>query len=467
MATHADLVHNWVHQWPTESWTKKGAIDNGIVANTSRPYSSYPGSEGIRTGGCRWRCYDSYQTHIAAVLWSDKIKEYVVVIEPPAPWSATTKRHIRDLNNAIPYNRTSVELPVIGCTLHEAIEQNFCASSPKAWKDDVIIKHLIEHTLVALEEYWLQPNDAGNIGNKEVRGKYIDTVNALQKLVDTFGFCKAEKGSARLTKIKKVYEQVKNYVPKDKKAFADKWKKQKQKALAKQLLDENTKIKKQIISFVENSKRRYESIAELDALIEAKDLAHVYISTCYAILTSQLTESELRELTQLIKFIHGKLMLRVTVSNTTGQAAMGNLLDMSYLDLLGTALTNVWHEVDEEAEEIKHAFYMRRTNYLLMTENYLVTDNSITLRDVDVAVAKRLMKRKLASGNIIGEQISRYTVLSNSSEIIVGCHKFPESHIIMWARLAHDPEFAQQYAADAHIIKNIITKFLKNDRVQD
>ena len=467
MATHSDLVHSWIHQWPKESWTKKGAIDTGIVANTSKPYSSYPGSEGIRTGGCRWRCYDSYQTHIAAVLWSDKIKEYAVVIEPPAPWSATTKRHIRDLNNAIPYNRITVELPVIGCTLHDSIEQNFCASSPKAWKDDVIIKYLIEHTLVALEEYWLQPNDAGNIGNKEVRNKYIDAVDALQKLVDTFGFCKTEKGSARLTKIKKVYEQVKNYVPKDKKAFADKWKKQKQKALAKQLLDENTKIKKQIISFVENSKHRYESIAELDALIEAKDLAHVYISTCYAILTSKLTDSELRKLTQLIKFIHGKLMLRVTVSNTTGQAAMGNLLDMSYLDLLGTALTNVWHEVDEDKEEIKHAFYRKCTNYLLMTENYLVTNNSVTLYDTDVTAAKLLMKRKLASGDIIGEQISRYTVLSNSNEIIVGCHKFPESHILMWARLIYDPEFVKPYKETAYIIKNILTRFLEDDGVQN
>ena len=463
MATHSDLVHTWIHQWPAESWKKKGAIDNGIVANTSRPYSTYPGSGGVRTGGCRWRCYDSYQTHIAAVLWSDKIKEYVVVIEPPAPWSATTKRHIRDLNNAIPYNRTTVELPVIGCTLHEAIEQNFCASAPKAWKDDVIVKHLIEHTLVALEEYWLQPNDAGNIGNKEVRSKYIATVDALQKLVDTFGFCKAEKGSARLTKIKKVYEQVKNYVPKDKKAFSDKWKKQKQKALAKQLLDENTKIKKQITSFVENSKRRYESIAELDELIEAKDLAHVYISTCYAILTSKLTNSELYKLKQLIKFIHGKLMLRATVSNTTGQAAMGNLLDMSYLDLLGTALTNVWNEVDETAEEIKHAFCGRRTNYLLMSENYLITDNSIVLRDADVAVARRLMKRKLASGNIVGERIRQYTVLSNSSEVIVGCHKFPESHILMWARLVHDPEFVNPYKETADIIKNIITNFLHDE----
>lgn len=461
MSTHRTLVHDWIHQWPSESWNIKGAIDNGIVKTPSKKYASYPGYENTRTGGCCWKCYDSYQTHVAAVLWSEKLKKYVVVLENPndKAWSKSTREHLIMLYNAIPPTIRYVFLPERGASLHTAIEAKFSACSPKGWHEDEIVATLISESYSTLDRYWSgKVCDENNIGLKSVRELYLRSCNDFFQLVEVFGYCKVV-NKAKLDKLKAMAEKVKNYTAKDKKAFTE----QQQKAYLKKQLEsvtnKNAATLRKLTAYVTNRENRFPQYVELSKFAESKGMTWAICHICKAVLDSDYTEEELRQLFEIFKFLTAKIWATAKIDTATGVPVLSNAADPMCLELAGDYGNYGWVTLSNEDSL---PFEIRRTPAsMLISKNALVTNMWISLHDDDLRRAKLLLKRKFNEENVRGEKVTaQYTILRNDDKVVVGCHEFFRSHIDMWAALMYNENSAKLYTTDKETAERILSMFL-------
>lgn len=457
--SHENLVHEWVHQWPKESWTKKGAIDNGIYKDPSIKSATYHGCSDTPTGGCRWCCYDSYRTHIAAVLWSNKLKRYVVVVEnrEDEEWSVTTKKHISWLQTAVPPDITTCIIPLSGYTLHRAIEIDYSASNPKAWDSDKIVGYLISSSLAALEEYWEgAPTNANNIGHKEVRQTFIDEVGKLTTLVNTFGYCGVAKKS-QLTKLQKLADEVKAYTAKDKKAFTEKQRKAHERKLLTEAKTQFIKFKSRIDNSIEHKKKKYPLCDSIVKLIDKHGLRCTYISFCSAIHSISgyrdwklLPPSIYRSWTLFDEILWSK----AEFNKATMKPALPTIMDLE-----DSYVISSWHQPDLsdlESARVAAAYFMADCIY---TTNSILINDPKDLEQIYEVLATYLDKGIIESKAICNNKFA--ITWDNLKYIDVGCHRFLDEHIRMWALLITNSSKLDIYKTCVAELKSCIEKTIE------
>lgn len=458
--SHENLVHKWVHQWPKESWTKKGAIDNGIYKDPSIKYATYPGYEGEPTGGCRWCCYDSYRTHIAAVLWSNKLKQYVIVTEnrESREWSASTKKHISWLQVAIPPDIKTCVIPLSGYTLHRAIEIDYTAFDPKAWDSDKIVGHLISASLKALEEYWEgAPTNANNIGQKEVRQTFIDEVDKLTTLVNTFGYCGVAK-KAQLTKLQKMAAEVKAYTAKDKKAFTEKQRKAHERKLLKEAKEQFTKLHNKMCALVAYKQKRYPLCDTIVKCVNTHGLRATYISFCTALQSTSCRFDLVGlppALSSAFRLFDEILWSKAEFNKTTMKPALPTIMDLEDSYVISSC-----HQPDLsglDAERVASAYFMADCIY---------TTNGICVCDPkDLKQVYEVLTAYVDKGIIEAKTIckSKFVITyDNTKYIDVGCHRFLDEHIRMWALIISNSYKLDTYKTCVTEFKSLIKATIKN-----
>lgn len=457
--SHENLVHEWIHQWPKESWTKKGAIDNGICKDPSIKSTSYRGYTDTSTGGCRWCCYDSYQTHIAAVLWSNKLKCYVVVVENREyeEWSVTTKKHISWLLTAIPPDIKTCVIPFSGYTLHRAIEIDYTAFDPKAWDADKIVGRLISSSLEALETYWEgAPTNANNIGHKDIRQNFINEVDRLTTLINTFGYCGVAK-KAQLTKLQKMAAEVKAYTAKDKKAFTEKQRKAHERKLLNEAKTQFNKFKRQIDNSIEYKTKKYPLCDSIIKLIDQYGFRCTYISFCTAIHSIsgcrdwKLLPSALYRACILFDDI---LCSKSEFNKTTMKPALPTIMDLEDSYIISSWLQPDLSELD--ASSVAAAYFMADCIY---TTNGMLITSPKDLKQIYDVLATYLDKGIIEAKAICKD---KFTITCNNLKYIdVGCHRFLDEHIRMWALLITNSSKLDTYKTCVAEFKSCIEKAIE------
>lgn len=456
---HENLVHEWVHQWPKESWTKKGAIDNGIYKDPTTRYATYPGHEDTSTGGCRWCCYDSYCTHIAAVLWSNKLKCYVVVVEnrENAEWSVTTKKHISWLQAAIPPDIKTCVIPLSGYTLHRAIEIDYSAFDPKAWDSDKIAGYLISSSLEALEAYWEgAPTNANNIGHKEVRQTFIDEVDKLTTLINTFGYCGVAKKS-QLTKLQKMAAEVKAYTAKDKKAFTEKQCKAYERKLLNEAKTQFIKFKRQTDNFIEHKKKKYPLCDSIIKLIDKYGLRCTYISFCTAAHSIsgcgdwKLLPPALYRAWILFDEI---LWSKAEFNKTTMKPALPTIMDLEDSYVISSCRQPDLSDLD--AERVAAVYFMADCIY---TTNGALINDPKDLEQIYEVLTTYLDKGIIEPKTICRDKFA--ITCDNTKYIDVGCHRFLDEHIRMWALIISNSYKLGVYKTCVTELKSCIEKTIE------
>lgn len=457
--SHESLVHEWVHQWPKESWTKKGAIDNGIYKNPSTKYATYTGYEGESTGGCRWCCYDSYRTHIAAVLWSNKLKQYVIVTEnrESREWSATTKKHISWLQVAIPpYIKTCV-IPLSGYTLHHAIEIDYSAFDPKAWDSDKIVGHLISASIKALEEYWEgAPTNTNNIGQKEVRELFINEVDTLTTLINTFGYCGVAK-KAQLTKLQKMAAEVKAYTAKDKKAFTEKQRKAHERKLLKEAKEQFATFHNKMLAHVAYKQKRYPLCDTIVKCVNTHGLRAAYISFCTALwsISGHLNLRGLPPaLSSAFRLFDEILWSKAEFNKTTMKPALPTIMDLEDSYVISSCRQPDLSGLD--AERVASAYFMADCIY---TTNGVFISNSKDLEQIYEVLTTYLDKGIIETKAICNDRFA--ITYDNLKYIDVGCHRFLAEHIRMWALLITNSPKLDMYKICVTELKSCIEQVIE------
>lgn len=457
--SHESLVHEWVHQWPKESWTKKGAIDNGIYKDPSTKSTTYREYEETSTGGCRWCCYDSYLTHIAAVLWSNKLKRYVIVVEnrENTGWSATTKKHINWLQTAIPPDITTCIIPFSGYTLHRAIEIEYTAFDPKAWDSDKIAGYWISSSLEALEAYWEgAPTNANNIGQKEVRQTFIDEVDKLTTLINTFGYCGVAK-KAQLTKLQKMAAEVKAYTAKDKKAFTEKQRKAYERKLMKEAKEQFAKLHNKMCALVAYKQKRYPLCDTIVKCVNTHGLRAAYISFCAALQSTSCRFDLVGlppALSSAFRLFDEILWSKAEFNKTTMKPALPTIIELVDSYVISSCRQPDLSDLD--AERVAAIYFMA---------NCLFTTNGIIILDPkDLKQIYEILTIYLDKGIIEAKAIcnDKYTITyDNLKYIDVGCHRFLAEHIRMWALIITNSYKLDTYKTCITELKSCIEQAIK------
>lgn len=456
---HENLVHEWVHQWPKESWTKKGAIDNGIYKDPTTRYATYPGYEGEPTGGCRWCCYDSYRTHIAAVLWSNKLKQYVIVTEnrESRGWSVSTKKHISWLQAAIPPDIKTCVVPLSGYTLHHAIEIDYTAFDPKSWDSEKIVGHLISASLQDLEEYWEgAPTNANNIGQKEVRELFINEVDTLTTLVNTFGYCGVAK-KAQLTKLQKMAAEVKAYTAKDKKAFTEKQRKAHERKLLKETKEQFVTLHNKMLAHVAYKQKRYPLCNTIIKCVNTHGLRAAYISFCTALqsIPGRFNLIGLPPaLVSAFRLFDEILWSKAEFNKATMKPTLPTIMDLE--DSYVISSRRQPDLSDLEAERVASAYFMADC---ICTTNGAFISNPKDLEQIYEVLTIYLDKGIIETKAICKDKFA--ITCDNTKYIDVGCHRFLDEHIRMWALIISNSYKLGVYKTCVTELKSCIEKSIE------
>lgn len=177
---HKDLVHTWIHQWTDEEWNKKGAVHSTLERFPSKKWSY----EGSHRGGIYGCTYRSYNTVIACIAWSNKLRQHVVLLESNCDcgWSKTTSKTIGELRGAIPGDRRFVEIKSMTCggILDGAVYSH--TESPAAPEH---IKKISKAILSQLDTFWDSPER--KITQRPWRDKFCRLADNLVELAEVFG----------------------------------------------------------------------------------------------------------------------------------------------------------------------------------------------------------------------------------------------------------------------------------------
>lgn len=443
--THKTLVHTWANQWNKLDWEEYGSIDNGIVKDLSQAYSSYPGCEGTPTGGCRCKCYDSYTTHIGAVLWSAKLKRYVIVVENyKKAWSTSTKRHIDLLWQAIPRDKTYISVPYHS-SLHRAIEDNYCAYVPtKAWDTNVIAANIISEAYKQLNTFWDVKSNGqqNNIGQQAVREQYILGVQSLVEFIAVFGYCGAIT-KAKLDKLNKLVLKIKEYTAKDKAAFNKARQREYEIRQAKDLYEANCESHKRITTYLDLVENNCPSVKLLKEKLK-DNWQELYITLCRVALNWDHTKSAL----YLMQYFVKTLLARFKANKRSGKVELPKSQDSILMPLAGIP-SKVPYPYFTNAHEEEDATHTSYPTYFIMTKAGILTSKQVFIGKPQDDKVYELINKVYNDENIIGEYIDNFQVIEQSADsIIVGCHVFHINHILTWGQVLNnkkplDPEKEQ------------------------
>lgn len=113
MAEHSDLVHIWANQWPDKAWKTKGKVVSDMRRDVGARQYDWYGCPGSCRGGIRGVHYYHYDTALATVVWSNKRKEHVYLVENNVQcnWTNCTTKVIGEVWSAIPLGRKYIRVP--------------------------------------------------------------------------------------------------------------------------------------------------------------------------------------------------------------------------------------------------------------------------------------------------------------------------------------------------------------------
>jgi hypothetical protein len=145
------------------------------------------GYEGLKRGGIRGCCYDSYATCVATVAWSNKLKAHVYLVESNimCGWSKTTSKTLGQLWDALPSSRTAIKISsVYGSGI---IDKHAGAFDSDGWKKPLgaaSIRAICATLLDRRSRFW--NDEEHKVTVKKWREHYLLILGTLKEMVKHF-----------------------------------------------------------------------------------------------------------------------------------------------------------------------------------------------------------------------------------------------------------------------------------------
>jgi hypothetical protein len=187
MSEHSDLVHIWANQWSDKAWKTKGKVVSNMRKNVHAKTYDWYGCPGSCRGGIRGVHYYHYNTALATVVWSNKLKEHVYLVENnlQCNWTRCTTKVISKVWNAIPLGRKYIRVPSMmyedRCGL---IDIHLPAGDSAEAQGLNYVRSICDDIMQYKNKFWT--DSSRKASQKSWRQKYIMLLVALLDFYDLF-----------------------------------------------------------------------------------------------------------------------------------------------------------------------------------------------------------------------------------------------------------------------------------------
>lgn len=415
---HKDLVHTWIHQWTDEEWNKKGAVRSTLERFPSKKWSY----EGSHRGGIYGCTYRSYNTVIACIAWSNKLRQHVVLLERNCEcgWTKTTSKTIGELRAAIPGNRRSIEINSMLCG---GILDDTVYSHAEAPALPEHIKKISKAILSQIDTFWDSP--ARKITQQAWRSKFCHLLVNLIELAEVFGYNATGISAAKVAWTKEERKRITLWDPSYAKLTA--------KEIAEKLAKQHSEVEKSRLTRLLTSIRQEVEYATAHSAIPQ------YLTECFDMDVLKHPETVLEGLLLATPYVD---------FSQTKQRTTDELNKIVTFLQRGIAVRNVFWNKENLRTEIKKSQaqacaqsgvtvtreddgYMdiRFADLLVFCEEL---DKCISLRNCTAPLreAKVLLHAYASGKNLHGKMAGSYTIVSaNKNEVQVGCHHFSGEYL--------------------------------------
>lgn len=425
---HKDLVHTWIHQWTDEEWNKKGAVHSTLERFPSKKWSY----EGSHRGGIYGCTYRSYNTVIACIAWSNKLRQHVVLLERNCEcgWSKTTSKTIGELRCAIPGNKRSIEINSILCG---GILDDTVYSHTETPALPEHIKKISKAIMVQIETFWDSP--LRKITQQAWRSKFCSLLVNLIELAEVFGHNATGISASKVAWAKEERKRITLWDPAYAKLTA--------KEIAEKLAKQHAEVEKSRLARLLASARQEVEYATTHSAIPQ------YLTDCFGMDVLRHPETILTGLLLATPW--------VDFSKTTRRAT-NELSKVTTFLQRGIVSRNVFWDKENLRTEIKKSqaqvcaqsgITVKREDGGYMGIHFadlLVfceeLDTCVSLRNCSVPLreAKVLLHAYASGKNLHGKMAGSYTIVSaNKNEVQVGCHHFSGEYLrLLYKSMCND-----------------------------
>lgn len=413
---HKDLVHTWIHQWTDEEWNKKGAVHSTLQRFPSKKWSY----EGSHRGGIYGCTYRSYNTVIACIAWSTKLRQHVVLLEHNCDcgWSKTTSKTIGELRYAIPGNRRIIEVNSMLCggILDDTVYSH--TETPAAPEH---IKKIAKAILSQIEKFWDSPDR--KITQQAWRAKFCNLLGNLIDLAEVFGHNATGIAASKVAWAKEERKRITLWDP----AYAKLTAKEIAEKLAKRYVEVE---KSRFVQWLEHTRQNVEYAAthsaipqHLAACFDIDALQHPEaVLTGLLLATPYVDFSQKRNATSELKKVVG--VLRVSLAARSVCWDKEKLITgIKKSQAQACAQSGITVTRGDGEMDINYA------DLLVFCEEL---DKCVSLRGCTAPLkeAKVLLHAYASGKNIHGKPAGSYTIVSaNKNEVQVGCHHFSGEYL--------------------------------------
>lgn len=413
---HKHLVHTWIHQWTDEEWNKKGAVHSTMERFPSKKWSH----EGSHRGGIYGCTYRSYDTVIACIAWSNKLRQHVVLMEHNCEcgWSKTTSKTIGELRYAIPGDKRIV---MVNSMLCGGILDDAVYSHTETPATPEHIKKISKAILSQVDEFWDSPDR--KITQQAWRSKFCKLLGNLIDLADVFGHSATGISAAKVAWAKDERQRIKLWDPQYAKLtaaeIAEKLAK-KNAEVAKQQLNRVIKSLHDKIEYVTKTTAIPQNLAECFELASTVDAAKILKGLVLAMPHVDVDpdhSSAFRELGHVMDFLRcivlsqsvfwdkDKICVSIKKTRSADCALCGITYEPRFNDAFALSDLLTFSESASVCRSLRHC--------------------SVPLRD-----AKLLLHAYCSGRAIHGKTVGGYRIVSaNKTQVQVGCHRFSGAYL--------------------------------------